>query len=57
MLTSLIDIAKAERIHSEDVSTLLESMFLAAGLEGKQRLGHEDFSRLVKELAAEQVRV
>merc|ERR1719150_180765 len=49
MLTSLIEIAKTEKIHDEDVSILINSMFKAAGLEDKPIIEHTDFQQLMKE--------
>ena len=49
MLTSLIEIAKTEKIHDEDVSILINSMFKSAGLEDKPIISHADFQQLMKE--------
>ena len=49
MLTSLIEIAKTEKIHDEDVSMLINSMFKSAGLEDKPIILHSDFQQLMKE--------
>ena len=49
MLTSLIEIAKTEKIHDEDVSILINSMFKAAGLEDKPIISYSDFQQLMKE--------
>ena len=48
VLASLIAIAKTDKIHQDDVATLLTSMFTSAGLEEKKQLGHDDFLRSVK---------
>ena len=53
MLTSLIAIAKTDKIHQDDVATLLSSMFHSAGLEEKKKLGHDDFLRLTKEMQSD----
>ena len=49
MLTSLIEIAKTEKIHDEDVSILINSMFKTAGLEDKPIISYSDFQQLMKE--------
>ena len=49
MLTSLIEIAKTDKIHDEDVSILINSMFKSAGLEDKPIISHSDFQQLMKE--------
>ena len=49
MLTSLIEIAKTEKIHDEDVSILINSMFKTVGLEDKPIILYSDFQQLMKE--------
>ena len=49
MLTSLIEIAKTDKILDEDVSILINSMFKSAGIEDKSNISHVDFSGLLKE--------
>merc|ERR1719430_2918061 len=49
MLTSLIEIAKTEKIQDEDVSILINSMFKSAGIEDKSKISHVDFTQLMKE--------
>merc|ERR1719242_2934334 len=49
ILTSLIEIAKTEKIHDEDVSILINSMFKSAGLEDKPIIDYSDFQQLMKE--------
>lgn len=38
MLTSLVDLAKTEKVRQNDVAQLIDSMFKDAGLEGKEVL-------------------
>jgi len=47
MLTSLIDIAKTDKIHSADVSDLIGSMFKTAGLEDRDSITYQDFQKLM----------
>jgi len=49
MLTSLIEIAKTDKILDEDVSILINSMFKSAGIEDKSNISHVDFTGLMKE--------
>ena len=49
MLKSLIEIAKTERIHDDDVSELINSMFKSAGLQDQGKLSYEDFKKLMNE--------
>ena len=49
ILTSLIEIAKTEKILDDDVSILINSMFKSAGLEDKPIIDYGDFQQLMKE--------
>ena len=49
ILTSLIEIAKTEKILDDDVSILINSMFKTAGLEDKPIIDYSDFQQLMKE--------
>ena len=49
ILTSLIEIAKTEKILDDDVSILINSMFKSAGLEDKPIIDYSDFQQLMKE--------
>ncbi len=49
MLTSLVEMAKTEKVLQEDVDKLIESMFKESGLERQEVLTYSDFKELMKD--------
>lgn len=49
MLTSLVEMAKTEKVLPQDVEKLIDSMFQAAGFEDKDVLTYNDFKAMMKE--------
>ena len=47
MLTSLVEMAKTEKVLLEDVEKLIDSMFRGAGFEDKQVLAYDDFKAMI----------
>ena len=47
MLTSLVELAKTEKVLQNDVTQLIDSMFKDAGLEAKEVLTHADFKAMM----------
>ena len=49
MLTSLVELAKTEKVRQNDVAQLIDSMFKDAGLEDKEVLTYIDFKAMMKD--------
>ena len=47
MLTSLVEMAKTDKVRSEDVERLIDSMFTASGFGDKDVLTYEDFTAMM----------
>ena len=49
MLTSLVELAKTEKVRQSDVAQLIDSMFRDAGLGAKEVLTYDDFRAMMRD--------
>ena len=49
MLTSLVELAKTEKVQQSDVAQLIDSMFRDAGLGAKEVLTYDDFRAMMRD--------